>query len=150
MRREFLIVAAATTLIASAGMEEPNSVDSVTMTFMRFSPCPDTPNCVSTFATDKEHAIEPLPALDSVSATMDLLVSVVGAMKRTSIVEREDLYLRTEYRTRLGFVDDVEFLIEPENQIVHFRSASRVGYSDIGVNRRRMEEFRSRYEDARS
>jgi uncharacterized protein (DUF1499 family) len=51
-----------------------------------------------------------------------------------------------EFRSlMLGFVDDVEFMVDEPQQLIHFRSASRVGYSDLGVNRQRMEEIRRRY-----
>jgi uncharacterized protein (DUF1499 family) len=69
-------------------------------------------------------------------------------MPRSRLVSSRDGYLHAEFRSRLlGFVDDVEFSIDEAEQLIHFRSASRVGYSDLGVNRKRMEEFLRRYKD---
>jgi uncharacterized protein (DUF1499 family) len=69
-------------------------------------------------------------------------------MLRTKIVTVEDNYLHVEFRSAfLRFVDDVEFLIDPEEQLVHFRSASRVGDSDFGVNRDRMEQIRNAFSE---
>lgn len=110
------------------------------------APCPDSPNCVSTMETDELHGIEPLPFRGDATATMSALLTVVEQMKRTTIIKQTDSYLHVEYRTLLGFVDDVEFVLDGEREIVNFRSASRVGYGDMGVNRNRMEEFRSIYE----
>ena len=54
-------------------------------------------------------------------------------------------YLYAEYSSALfGFVDDVEFYFPPETHIIHVRSASRLGHSDLGVNRKRIEAIRAR------
>jgi uncharacterized protein (DUF1499 family) len=74
---------------------------------------------------------------------MQRIKDLVAEMPRTKIVIVEDNYLHVEFQTAFfRFVDDVEFLIDTEEQVIHFRSASRVGYSDMGVNRRRMERIR--------
>lgn len=111
----------------------------------RLAPCPSTPNCVSTLATDGEHAIEPLPFRGSAADTMTALRAVVQRMPRTKVITERDDYLHVEYRTRVGFVDDVEFLLDMPTRTVNFRSASRVGTSDLGLNRQRMEEFTELY-----
>jgi uncharacterized protein (DUF1499 family) len=116
------------------------------------TPCPRSPNCVSTEAADPEHGIAPLEYKGGTdrqvarAATMEALVRTVEGMKRTRIVRRNDTYLHAEYRSLLGFVDDVEFLLDDGSGTVRFRSASRVGYSDLGVNRKRMERFRELYD----
>ena len=64
-------------------------------------------------------------------------------MPRAKLIEEDDSYLHFEFTSLLlRFVDDVEFLFDEESKTIHFRSASRVGYGDFGVNRRRMEEIR--------
>ena len=64
-------------------------------------------------------------------------------MPRTKLVEEEDAYLHYEFTSLLlRFVDDVEFVLDDETKTIHFRSASRTGYGDFGVNRQRMEEIR--------
>jgi uncharacterized protein (DUF1499 family) len=65
-------------------------------------------------------------------------------LPRTKLVEENDSYLHYEFTSLLfRFVDDVEFLFDDESKTIHFRSASRTGYGDFGVNRRRMEVIRS-------
>jgi uncharacterized protein (DUF1499 family) len=77
---------------------------------------------------------------------MDRLVNVVRQMKRATIVSATPSYLHVEFRSALfRFVDDVEFLMEDSARLIHFRSASRTGYYDFGVNRKRMKEISDRY-----
>lgn len=112
-------------------------------------PCPDSPNCVSTLAPaeDSRHAIAPYRYSKSRSDAKGVLKMIVGGLPRTKLVQEEDAYLHYEFTSLLlRFVDDVEFLFDDEVKTIHFRSASRVGYGDLGVNRRRMEEIRSRLE----
>ena len=78
---------------------------------------------------------------------MGLLIEAVSGMKRARIVAAEERYIHAEFTSALfRFVDDVEFLLDSETKTIHVRSASRVGYSDLGVNRRRVEEIRSRFD----
>ncbi|MCB9161798.1 MAG: DUF1499 domain-containing protein [Caldilineaceae bacterium] len=115
----------------------------------RFAPCPDSPNCVSTQATDAEHGIDPYTFTGDAAAAKSALLAVINAMPRTKIVAETDDYLHVEFRSRIfRFVDDVEFFIDDGDKTVQFRSASRLGYSDMGVNRKRMEEIRAKF-DAR-
>jgi uncharacterized protein (DUF1499 family) len=115
----------------------------------RLAPCPDKPNCVCTTATDPRHAIAPIPLIEQIGHDGSSTLSRVAAIVEStggSIVERREGYLRAEYRSRLfRFVDDVEFVVDIASETLHFRSASRTGVSDLGVNRRRMEQFRKLY-----
>ena len=109
----------------------------------RLADCPRSPNCVSTKADDAEHRMEPILFTGSSDEAMQRIKDMVADMPRTKIVTVEDNYLHVEFRSAFfRFVDDVEFLIDPEEQVIHFRSASRVGHSDFGVNRDRMEQIR--------
>lgn len=113
----------------------------------RLRPCPDKPNCVCTADSDQQHKIEPLRFAGSPAEAMQKLKSVIGNMPRTSVVTADDNYLHVEFKSLLfRFVDDVEFAIEPDSRQIQFRSASRVGYSDFGVNRRRMESIRAAFD----
>lgn len=108
--------------------------------------CPGSPNCVSTQAQDDEHRIEPIVYSGERAAVKAQLLDVIHAMGGTRIVFEQPDYVYVEFRTPgLQFVDDVEFYFDDEAQVVHFRSASRLGYSDLGLNRRRMEEIRRRF-----
>ena len=109
----------------------------------RLTKCPDSPNCVSTQAEDHEHWIAPLSVQQHSHGEIDVLEGIVLQMPRTKIIEKTTSYLRVEFRSALfRFVDDVEFYVEPGSSRIHFRSASRVGRSDLGVNRARMEQIR--------
>jgi len=111
-------------------------------------PCPDTPNCVSTQATDA-HAIPPIRYRSAQPEAMQRLLAVLRAVPRTTIVQSGADSIRVEFHTRIfRFVDDAQFLFDDKTKTIHFRSASRVGHSDLGVNRRRMEEIRRAFEAA--
>jgi uncharacterized protein (DUF1499 family) len=113
----------------------------------RLAPCPSTPNCVSTQAADEQHRMAPIPWDGSPEAAIQRIRSIVEAEHRTKIVTQGPDYIHAEFTSALfRFVDDVEFFIDTENGFVHFRSASRAGYSDLGVNRRRMNAIRSQFE----
>ncbi len=69
---------------------------------------------------------------------------MIASLSRMKLVEEDEAYLHYEFTSLLlRFVDDVEFVFDEETKTIHFRSASRTGYGDLGVNRRRMEKMRS-------
>lgn len=110
-------------------------------------PCPDSPNCVCTEATDAGHKIAPLVFEGSPADAMVRLKRVVEQMPRTKIVSENGNYLHAEFTSLIfRFVDDVEFVVEPDRKRIQFRSASRTGYSDLGANRKRMEMIRRAFE----
>jgi len=107
--------------------------------------CPKSPNCVSSLAEDAEHAIAPMTYTGSRAEAMVRLKRVLASMKRTAIVSETEEYLHAESTSLIfRFVDDVEFYFPADEKTIHMRSASRVGYSDLGVNRKRLEEIRRR------
>ena len=110
----------------------------------KLAPCPDSPNCVSSLAVDAEHAVAPLSFNGDPETAWDALKAVVLKQKRTRITRVDDHYLQAECRSLVfRFVDDLAFLLVPGEQLIHVRSASRTGYSDFGVNHRRVERIRS-------
>ncbi len=112
----------------------------------RLAACPDSPNCVSTQAVDTSQKMEPLPFQGTPRETLASLKSIVGKMPRTRLVAEGKGYLHYEFRSFLfRFVDDVEFFLDESASVVHFRSASRLGHSDFGVNRRRMEQVKTHF-----
>jgi uncharacterized protein (DUF1499 family) len=114
----------------------------------RLAPCPGSPNCVSSRAAedDERHHDEPIPMSVSPGRAREILLEVLGARPRTEILTAEATYLHaTETSALLRFVDDVELEIDAEAGEIHFRSASRVGYSDLGANFKRMDEIRRAY-----
>lgn len=86
--------------------------------------------------------MEPIEFEGDADRAWEKLVDLIGQTPRARIVHRLDDYLHVEFRTLLlRFVDDVEFALDRQTREIHFRSASRIGYSDMGTNRRRMERL---------
>jgi uncharacterized protein (DUF1499 family) len=112
-------------------------------------PCPKTPNCVSSQAHDEKHYIEPINYSGARQAAHDRLLQIIRSEKRTEILIDQEDYIRVEFTSALfRFVDDVEFYFPKENaddKVIHVRSASRVGSSDLGANRKRIERIRSEF-----
>jgi uncharacterized protein (DUF1499 family) len=110
----------------------------------KLAPCPTSPNCViSQGDEDAEHAIAPLAYSGDPAQAIAKLTAIVKAMPRTTIIESTDSYLYAEFASQLlGFVDDVEFYLDPAESVIQVRSASRLGQSDLGVNRQRVEAIR--------
>lgn len=109
-------------------------------------PCPSTPNCVSTEATDARHGMAAIPFRGTPQAAQQHARQALLQEPRTRIVLEAPGYLRAEARSRMfRFVDDVEVVVDGSARVIRFRSASRVGRSDLGVNRRRMERFTERF-----
>ena len=110
----------------------------------KLAACPSSPNCVSSFSQDAEHKIEPLVYTSSQSEAMAKLKGAIESLKKTKIITATDNYLYAEFTSALmGFVDDVEFLVDDGAKVIHVRSASRLGESDAGVNRKRIETIRT-------
>jgi len=108
----------------------------------RLAPCKRTPNCVSSQAdpADGVHYIEPLAFHGSVQE----LRKALEAMARSRLIRAEGNYLYAEFRTPLlRYVDDLELYYVPHENLVHVRSASRLGRRDFGVNRKRVERLRA-------
>jgi uncharacterized protein (DUF1499 family) len=105
----------------------------------RLAPCKRSPNCVSSQADplDQEHYIAPI----SYPGTMQALREAIAGLSLATIVKVEGNYLYAEFRTPiLRFVDDVEFL--KDGEVLHVRSASRLGRRDFKANRNRVEQLR--------
>jgi len=112
----------------------------------RLAPCPDSPNCVSTQSADAKHGIDPIVYTTSLEEARNRLENIVRAMPRTKVVRLEEDYMHLECNSRLfRFVDDVEFWFDDADKVIHCRSASRKGYSDLGVNRKRVEQIREQF-----
>ncbi len=112
----------------------------------KLAPCPSSPNCVSSQGSDTAHAIEPLSFTGTVAGAHAALRTIILSMKRSKIITDTDSYIRAEFTSAIfRFVDDVEFWFDGNAKVIHVRSASRIGHSDLGVNRERVEEIRARW-----
>jgi len=105
----------------------------------RLAPCPDTPNCVATQSGDADQKMDPVSYTAPRAAAQARLLAAVRGMARAKVVVSAPGYVVVEFRSRVfGFVDDVAFLFDDTRKVIHFRAAARLGYSDLGVNRKRM------------
>ena len=112
----------------------------------RLAPLPSSPNAVSSQSEDASRRVEPLAFSGDPAAALARLRRVVEAMPRTRVVGAEPSYLHVEFTSRVfRFVDDVEFLVDASASRIDVRSASRVGYSDLGANRARVEAIREAF-----
>jgi uncharacterized protein (DUF1499 family) len=108
----------------------------------RLKACPASPNCVCSYESDKEHGIAAIAYSKSPAEAMAVLKQVITGMERTAIVTESENYLYAEFTTKLmGYVDDVEFYLD--GGAIQVRSASRLGQSDLGLNRQRVEAIRA-------
>jgi uncharacterized protein (DUF1499 family) len=118
----------------------------------RLKPPSNTPNSVSSQASlypdhpQRAYAdIAPLPMRGNANETLDLIAGIIEAMEGGKIIKREPAYIYAQFTTRLmKYVDDAEFWFDPSAQVIQVRSASRLGSSDLGVNRKRIEYIRQR------
>lgn len=115
----------------------------------KFAACPSTPNCVSSQSPDSQHQIDPLTYEGTAEQAWANLKGVVEKLPGAAIISDSGDYLYAEFTSNLmGFVDDVEFALDPEQHQIQVRSASRLGESDLGVNRKRVETIRTEFGQA--
>lgn len=123
--------------------------DTLGVTDSRLADCPSTPNCVGSDASDSGHRIAPFRRATEANAAWDALQDVLSSSTRTRIVTRTTDYIHAEATSLVfRFVDDVEFHLRSAEGVIAVRSASRIGTSDFGVNRRRVERIRDRLIEA--
>ncbi len=145
MRRQTLLIGAALVAL-SLGMAACGGAASKAggVADGKLAPCPDSPNCVSTQAApdDSYHRMEPIPFTGSPADAQAKVLAAMESMPRSTVITTEPTYIHAEFRSALfRFVDDVEFVIDADTGLIHFRSASRLGYGDMGANRKRMDEL---------
>lgn len=104
-------------------------------------PCPSSPNCVSSQDADSHH-VEPFKITGDVGIAFGKLRKILAQRTDTTLVSADEVTIRVEFRTMLGFVDDGLFVLDAANGLIQVHSAARLGYWDMGKNRRRLEEIR--------
>ncbi|MFM8468927.1 MAG: DUF1499 domain-containing protein [Limisphaerales bacterium] len=145
LARAVVIAVAVLALLSMTGTAPTN----LGLTGGKLAPCPDSPNCVSSQATDPRHAIAPFALDRSVGAAKEELRQTAALLPRSRLITDKENYLHFEFRSLVfRFVDDVEFHLDATTNTIHVRSASRVGHSDLGVNRRRIEAIRAHLPEA--
>jgi uncharacterized protein (DUF1499 family) len=117
----------------------------------KLAACPTNPNCVSSQSQDSSHAIAPFYYGSSPDAAFEALKATIATLPEAKIINESNSYLYAEFTSALmGFVDDVEFYLDEGSGVIQVRSASRLGDSDLGVNRKRIEAIRAKLGDASS
>lgn len=113
----------------------------------KFAPPSWKPNCVSsTVDLSDKHHIAPIAFGGDPAAAWKRLADVVKAQPRATIIGEKPGYLYAEFKSAgMGFVDDVEFALDPSANVIHARSASRLGIRDFDVNRKRIEAIRAAF-----
>jgi len=107
------------------------------------TPCPESPNCVSSDAMGELHRVEPYRLKVAPEQAWRGLRETVEAQERVTVMSADGTYLHVEVRSAIfRFVDDVEFHLRARDGIIAVRSAARVGHGDMGVNRQRVETIR--------
>ncbi len=109
--------------------------------------CPKSPNCVSSESTVEMTTIKPIAYVGDSAKALEIMKQTLLFMG--AHVEREESdYLWVTFRSMiLRFTDDVEVHLVPEESLLHIRSGSRVGYSDMGANRERVEHIRQHFNE---
>lgn len=115
----------------------------------QLSPCRSTPNCVNSQVTDEKHYIEPILTTGTLLEIKNHILTILNESKNSKIIVTKGNYISAEFTSKwFHFVDDVEFYFpdtKSTEMTIHVRSASRVGHSDFGVNRKRIEQIRSKF-----
>jgi uncharacterized protein (DUF1499 family) len=148
MKKKFTIgVVSSLLLVGCAGTMPDLGINNGQLT-----PCPETPNCVNSQAVDDKHYIQSIDYTGTKQKERSRLLQVLESEDQAKILTARKNYIRAEFKSGFfGFVDDVEFYF-PEEQtgetVIHIRSASRIGYSDFGVNRKRIERVQSKLKQA--
>jgi uncharacterized protein (DUF1499 family) len=112
--------------------------------------CPGSPNCVSSLASDPARRIAPLSFQGyGLNQARMALLTALASLPRTEIVARDTTTIKAIAKSRIfGFVDDLTFVFDEGNHLIHARSASRIGRWDLGVNGRRMGQLREAFQRA--
>jgi len=139
--RGVIVMGILSSILAACAGERPNNLG---VQRGSLAACPASPNCVSSQAIEEKNRIAPLSFSGDPDAAFTRLKLVLGRRSDTTIIEELPGYLRVELRTVL-FVDDGEFLLDRSRNVIQLRSASRLGYSDLGKNRSRIEAIRKEF-----
>ncbi|MFM8315537.1 MAG: DUF1499 domain-containing protein [Deltaproteobacteria bacterium] len=118
-----------------------------TMAQTPISHCPASPNCVSSLLDeDESHKVLPFDFKQTLEESQSSLQKAIIDFERASIVSKSSTYWKCEFRTQFfRLVDDVDFFFDVDSKKIHVRSASRLGYSDLGTNRKRIDQLRELY-----
>lgn len=134
-------------LFASRSWASRQSPPPIGLVDAQLRQCPSSPNCVLSEGADAEHAIEPLPYRQDRASSERALETALLSVSNTRINTRSGDHWHALSTSRLfRFIDDIEVRFDDQRGQIHLRSASRVGYSDMGANAKRMDALRAAYQ----
>ena len=141
----YIIILVLITGVVTMRVIENNTAPKLGVVNGELKPLGSRPNSVSTQTDQKSKLVKSIAFEGEVNEQMANIAKVLAEMPGASIKQQDDDYVYAVFTSSLmRFKDDVEVFIDAQEKRVHFRSASRVGYSDLGVNRKRYEEFAKR------
>lgn len=136
----FLVLALFLSVGTSCASKSRDS--SVGMKDNKLLPCPSSPNCVCSEFSGTDSIISPVSFDGDQQVVWNKAIATIEEMGG-SIVQNKDNYLHATFTSKIfRFVDDFELRLDQAQKVIHLRSASRIGYSDLGVNRKRAEKFK--------
>lgn len=151
MKIFFIIIAIVTLLIIFMFIKNNNMPRNIGVNKGSLAPMPNKPNAVSSQTDIMEKRVEPLKFIGDSDNSKKLIIESINQFKNMKIIKNEKNYLYVVFATdKMKYKDDVEFYFDEDKKIIHFRSASRVGYSDMGVNKKRYEEIKKLYENKKN
>lgn len=132
-------------MIGSQGARNNKIPDGLGITNGRLAPLSSKPNSVSS-QTEGEKFVEPLKFKGTLDKTKRTILEILEEETRVKIITNDKYYIHAIFTTgTMKYKDDVEFYFDNKKKLIHFRSASRIGYSDMGLNRKRYEELSTKY-----
>ncbi|MDV6344127.1 DUF1499 domain-containing protein [Nitrosomonas sp. Is37] len=151
-----LLIVIAVVLAGQFGMLKGTAPTDLGVHDGRLKPPAMTPNSISSQAAlYPDHpqllyaSIEPLPIIDDATTTLARIRSIVKSMEGAKIIKSNEDYLYVQFTTKImKFVDDAEFWFDPVDNVIQVRSASRLGKSDLSVNRKRIEAIRAQLQSS--
>ncbi|MDN5304705.1 MAG: hypothetical protein PWP46_1591 [Fusobacteriaceae bacterium] len=135
-------------IVLVGGMAVKNNIEpkNIGVVDGKFYELKNSPNNVSSQTDIKEKYVEPLKFIDNKEKSYIKILEILSDYENAKIEKKDENYIHAVFKTKgLKFKDDVEFYFDENEKVVHFKSASRVGYSDMGKNRERYEEIKEKY-----
>jgi uncharacterized protein (DUF1499 family) len=104
------------------------------------------PNNVSSQTNEKEKYVEPLNFIDDLAKSKAKIINILNEYPGAKIIKNENNYIYAVFTTgTMKYKDDVEFYFDENSNVIHYRSSSRIGYSDMGLNRKRYNIIAQKY-----
>ncbi len=112
----------------------------------RLTPLSNKANCVSTQAIVRDKKVIPLPFKENLVKSREEILNIIKSFPNTNIIEMKDDYIYVVFTSSImKYNDDAEFYFDINDKVIHFRSASRVSYLDMGCNRKRYNLMKNMY-----